>query len=31
MDPLMWVNLLALVFAGAAYVVFWLSMRNDRR
>ncbi|WP_291871374.1 hypothetical protein [Caulobacter sp.] len=31
MDPLIWINLLALVFAAAAYVVFWLSMRNNRR
>lgn len=31
MDPLIQITLTALVFAGAALVVFWLSMRSDRR
>lgn len=31
MDPLIQIVLTGLVFAGAAFVVFWLSMRSDRR
>jgi hypothetical protein len=30
MDPVIQVSLMALVFAAAAYGVFWLSMRSDR-
>lgn len=31
MDPLIYFALTGLVFAGIALVVFWLSMRSDRR
>lgn len=31
MDALTQASLLALVFGAAALVVFWLSMRSDRR
>ncbi|MET3665462.1 hypothetical protein [Caulobacter sp. 1776] len=31
MDPYIQSTLVGLVFAVAAYGVFWLSMRNDRR
>ncbi|HWU80567.1 MAG TPA: hypothetical protein VN158_10925 [Caulobacter sp.] len=31
MDPLIQASLLALVFGAAAFGVFWLSMRSDRR
>lgn len=31
MDPLIQISLTGLVFVGAAFVVFWLSMRSDRR
>lgn len=31
MDALTQASLLAIVFAAAAFVVFWLSMRSDRR
>ena len=31
MDFLVRASLLSLVFAAAAYGVFWLSMRSDRR
>lgn len=31
MDPVIQVVLTGLVFVAAAYVVFWLSMRSDRR
>jgi hypothetical protein len=31
MDPLIQMTLTAFAFGGAALVVFWLSMRSDRR
>lgn len=31
MDPLIQFTLMGLAFGAAALVVFWLSMRSDRR
>jgi hypothetical protein len=31
MDPLIYMTLTGLVFGAAALIVFWLSMRSDRR